>query len=387
MTLAHLSESGEGAVATAAALVPALRERAAATEAARAALPENIAELRAAGLLRMGVPRRLGGQELPLDEQVAAVAMLARGCASTAWVAGVYNDHAITIGMFDPQAADDIWGDNPDALVSAGFTPTGTAERVDGGWRLSGRWGWSSGCDHVDWAMVMALLEPDGGGAPEASFCLVPRAEFTIDDDWRVMGLAGTGSKSLVMDGAFVPDHRTRSHAETNGGMADRLAAGVPPLFCIPRSGLIPFMLAAPGLGIAESLLELHIEKLSGRAAQFATMQMHVAEAAAEIDTARLLMERDCRAAMDAARAGRALTIEERARARRDQAYMVTLCRRAVDRLFTASGANGIFLDNDQQRKFRDMHAVSGHLALNWDVAGTMFGRVAFGLDPQSPTI
>jgi alkylation response protein AidB-like acyl-CoA dehydrogenase len=393
LTTAPLDVSDFDAVAAADALVPVLQARAAETEAARSVPAQNIADLRAAGLTRMGQPRHLGGSELPLYQSVEAVSRLARGCASTAWVCGVYNDHAITIGMFDPRAAEDIWGDNPDALVSAGFNPSGQVERGDGGWLVSGTWNWSSGCDHADWVMVVALLPKPGGDGMDASFCLVPRENVRIDDNWRVMGLAGTGSKNLVIEDAFVPDHRIFSLAVTSDDSAGRLANNLPPLFCLPRTAAVPFMLAAPSIGVAESLLALHIDNLSARnprglnLAELATMQMHVAEAAAEIDCARLLMLRDCREAMAAMGEGRAFTMEERARGRRDQAYVVTLCRRAVDRLFTAAGGTGIFLDNEMQRKFRDIHAMSGHIALNWDVAGTTYGRVAFGLDPATPLI
>ncbi len=399
MTTAPLDRPDCDAVAAADALVPALQARVAETEAARSIPAQSIVELRAAGLLKMGQPRHLGGGELPLDESVEAVSRLARGCASTAWVCGVYNDHAITIGMFDPRAAEDIWGDNPDALVSAGFTPSGTVERSEGGWQLSGTWSWSSGCDHADWLMVVAMLPESDGDGVDASFCLVPRENVRIDDNWRVMGLAGTGSKNLVIDDAFVPDHRTYSMGATSNGSAERLREKRPPLFCLPRTAAVPFMLSAPALGVAESMLALHIENLGARDGSgtrnapgarisgLATMQMHVAEAAAEIDCARLLMLRDCREAMAMMREGRAMSMTERARGRRDQAYMVTPCRRAVDRLFTAAGGGGNFLDNEMQRKFRDIHAISGHIALNWDVAGTTFGRVAFGLDPATPLI
>lgn len=393
MTDETRDNSDSDAVAAAEALVPALQARAAETEAARSVPVQSIVDLRCAGLLRMGQPRHLGGSELPLDQSVEAVSRLARGCASTAWVCGVFNDHAITIGMFDPRAAEDIWGDNPDALVSAGFNPSGRVERGDGGWQLNGTWGWSSGCDHADWLMVVVLLpKPDGEGA-DAFFCLVPRENVRIEDNWRVMGLAGTGSKKVIIKDAFVPDHRVFSMHEASNGSAQRMRDNRSPLFCVPRSAAVPFMLAAPSIGIAESLLAIHLEQFGASSARGAnigelpTMQMHVAEAAAEIDSARLLMLRDCRETMMAMGEGRELSMADRARGRRDQAYVVTLCRRAVDRLFTAAGGGGIFLDNDMQRKFRDIHAMSGHLALNWDVAGTTFGRVALGLDAATPLI
>jgi alkylation response protein AidB-like acyl-CoA dehydrogenase len=381
------------AVAAADALVPALQARAEETEVARSVPAQSIADLRNAGLLRMSQPRHFGGSELSLDESVAAVSRLARGCASTAWVCGVYNDHSITIGMFDPQAAEDIWGDNPDALVSAGFTPSGYVERGDGGWQLRGTWSWSSGCDHADWVMVVTMIPTSDGGGQDATFCLVPRDKVRINDNWMVMGMAGTGSKNLVIEKAFVPDHMTFSMAKASNDSAGRLREKRAPLFCLPRSAAVPFMLSAPSLGIAESLLAMHIENLDvssrhgASIRELPTMQMHVAEAAAEIDCARYLMLRDCREAMGAMREGRPLSMLERAQGRRDQAYIVMLCRRAVDRLFTTAGGSGIFLDNEIQRKFRDMHALSGHIALNWDVAGTTFGRVALGLDPATPLI
>ena len=150
-------------VSRARALAPVLATRAEATEALRRIPDETIRDLKATGLHRICQPARFGGYEAPLDEACDIVAMLARGCASTGWVAGVYTDHQILVGMFDTNAADDVWADNPDALVSAGFTPSGSAEPVPGGWKLTGSWGWSSGCDHADWLVLVTLL-PSGEG-------------------------------------------------------------------------------------------------------------------------------------------------------------------------------------------------------------------------------
>ena len=119
-------------VARARAIVPLLAARAEATETLRRIPDYTIRDLKAAGLHRICQPARFGGHEAPLDEACDTVAMLARGCASTGWVAGVYTDHQILVGMFDSRAADDVWADNPDALVSAGFTPSGSAEPVPG---------------------------------------------------------------------------------------------------------------------------------------------------------------------------------------------------------------------------------------------------------------
>jgi resorcinol 4-hydroxylase (FADH2) len=374
-------------------LLPSLIARAAETEAQRRISDETIADLKSAGLHRICQPARLGGFETPLDEACDIVATLSGGCSSTGWVTGVYTDHQILVGMFDPGAADDVWGATPDSLVSAGFTPSGKAEPVDGGWRVTGSWGWSSGCDHADWLIVVTFLPSGAEGEAEPNYCLVPRADVIITDDWRVMGLAGTGSKTISVTDAFVPTHRTLPGRLAAAGGKLRGQENAPALYRLPHPPCVPFLLVTPSLGIAESLLALVVEDMSTRAsrgvpiAEYQSLQLHIAESAAEIDSARLLMMRDTGEAMAAMEAGFEITLAERSRNRRDHAYVVRLCRQAVDRLFTAVGGQGIFLDNVAQRKFRDIHAMSGHLALSWDIAGTTYGRVALGLEPAARLI
>ncbi|MEK9833533.1 MAG: acyl-CoA dehydrogenase family protein, partial [Rhodospirillaceae bacterium] len=203
-------------------------------------------------------------------------------------------------------------------------------------------------------------------------------------------GLAGTGSKNLHVADAFVPAYRALPFRMAGAGGAARGQADAPALYRLPHPPCVPFMLAVPALGIAESLIAAVTEQMATRSsrgvrvAEHQTISVHIAEAAAQVDAARLLMERDTREAMAAMHAGRELGDLERVRNRRDQAYLVRECRAAVDRLFTTLGGQGIFLDNALQRKFRDMHAMSGHFALNWDVAATTYGRVALGLEPTT---
>ncbi|MDA0784725.1 MAG: acyl-CoA dehydrogenase family protein [Proteobacteria bacterium] len=382
--------AASGLKSRAAALEPSLAARAQATEQLRRIPDETIADLKAAGLHRICQPARFGGAEAPLDAACDIVAALARGCSSTGWVAGVYTDHQILIGMFDDRAADAVRAENPDALVSAGFTPGGKHERVDGGWRVSGSWEWSSGCDHADWLIVGVLLPTGPDGAIEPNYCIVSRDDVVIEDNWHVMGLAGTGSKNLHVESAVVPDYRALPFRMAGAGGAARGQTDAPALYRLPHPPCVPFLLAVPSLGIAESLLDAVVEQMAGRSsrgvrvAEHQTLQVHIAEAAAQIDAARLLVMRDTGEAMAAMHARRELTLLERARNRRDHAYVVRECRAAVDRLFTTLGGQGIFLDNALQRKFRDMHAMSGHFALNWDIAATTYGQVALGIDPQT---
>lgn len=371
------------------ALQPVLAGRAVATDARRQLLPETVADIKAAGFHRMSQPKRFGGAEQPLQRSIEVIATLASACASTAWVCGLWNDHALALTKFDPRAAELVWGKNPDATVSAGFTPSGTVERVTGGFRIAGTWSWSSGCDYADWFLVASLL-PLTEGPPTPSLCLVPRSAVTIDDNWHFLGLNGTGSKNIVLESMVVPEHHVLPMAISN--------LGIPPgrtdlslVHRLPHVTHAPFLFTAAGIGIAEGMLAMTIEWLTKRKSAAGTslvdlqsMHLHLAEAAAEIDCARLLVMRDLTASMQAMADGRTISLPEKARNRRDQAYSGRLCRRAVDRLYSMAGANGMYDSSALQRKFRDMCAVSAHISSSWDLAGTAYGRVSLGLDPNT---
>ena len=386
------AERAEALEKRAAELVPVLEARAAETEALRRLPDETVADLKAAGLSRLCQPRRYGGAELPIDRAVRVVAATARGCASAAWICAIHSDHAIILGMFADEASEDVWGADPEAVISAGFFPAGGAERVDGGWRLSGKWGWVSGCDFADW-LLLATVAPVRGEAPEHAFFLVPASAAEIEDNWHVMGLRGTGSKNVVVEDCVVPDHRTLAYVLARDGEAARAKGEARPLYRLPHTCTVPFFFNAVGIGVAEGALDAVAAQIAGRESRgvrlagLPTLQAGLAEAAAEIDCARLLVERDAREAMAAMRAGRSLTMRERARNRRDQAYAGRLCRSAVDRLHAMSGASAIFDGHAAERRFRDAHAVASHYIQSWEIAGATYGEVAFGLEPSSPMI
>ena len=371
-------------------LVPRLCNRAAAAEKLRCIPPESIDDLRRAGLFRTLQPAVLGGYELPLDEAVLITATVAEGCGSTGWIQGIFSDHCATLGMFDGQAQQDVWGRSPDSLISSGFAPTGKAVRVNGGYRLSGRWPFSSGCDYADWVLVRSFVPAAVSTEPaELYMFLVPKTDYTIIDNWFVMGMSGTGSKDIELKGeVFVPGHRALSNQLLANGTGPGSEFNGGALYRLPRHATVPFSLAAPLVGIAERALQSFVQGMrerspgDRRAAQEGAIHVRVAQAAAEIDAARALMLRDCREAMEIVRGGERLSIEQRARNRRDIAYVAYQCTRALDRLFASAGAGSIFLDSEAQRLLRDIHAAGQHIALSWDVAGSTYGRVVFGLSP-----
>jgi 3-hydroxy-9,10-secoandrosta-1,3,5(10)-triene-9,17-dione monooxygenase len=381
---------GTELLARARELVPVFRSRAAEAEKMRCVPPESIADLRAAGLMRTLLPAALGGYELPLDEAVLITATVAEGCGSTGWIQGIYADHCATLGMFDGQAQKDVWAASPDSLISSGFTPTGKAVRVDGGYRLSGRWPFSSGCDYADWALIRSFVPAASATEPaELYMFLVPKTDYTIIDNWFVMGMSATGSKDFELKGeVFVPAHRALSDQALREGTGPGSAFNGGALYRLPRHATVPFCLAAPLIGIAERALQIFVQGMRARpagdrrAAQEGAVLARVAASAAEIDAARTLMLRDCREAMEMVSRAEPLSIELRARNRRDIAYVAQQCTQALDRLFASAGARSVYLDSEAQRGLRDIHAAGQHMALSWDVAGSTYGRVLFGSPP-----
>jgi resorcinol 4-hydroxylase (FADH2) len=379
------------------AVLPLIRERADATEAARQVPIENVACLREAGLFRIVQPADFGGWEQDFDVLAEAIQCLAGGCASTAWVCGLQAAHQWLVAGFAIEAQHDVWDANPDALVCGSYAPVARALAVDGGYRLTGRWSFASGCDVSDWAVCAAFIPADGSAAPAApAFLLVPKSDYRIEDDWQVIGLAGTGSKSLILDGAFVPAHRLLYFSSTTSGdTPGRRHYSHNPTFGVPMLANIASCLASVAVGAAAGALTQFVSATSirttrgavaggqSRMAEFPTIQIRVAEAAACIDAAREILLRDLRRRATTTRAGRQVSVDERIESRRGQAFAVKLSVQASEALNAATGGQGLSLANPVQRAWRDTNAVGRHISFNWDAVGSMYGQLLFGLEPK----
>ena len=197
----------EELVARARAMIPALKERARQCTADRNVPAETIAEMQAAGFFRVLQPKRLGGYEMHPNVFFAVQKLLAEGCMSTGWVYGVLGCHPYELALFDDKAQQEVWGDDPSMLVSSTYQPVGKVEHADGGFYLSGHWGFSSGSLHCGWVLLGALVFPeDGEGPPDMRTFLLPREDYKIDpESWQVFGLQGTGSHDITVDRVFVP--------------------------------------------------------------------------------------------------------------------------------------------------------------------------------------
>ena len=378
-------------IARARALVPALKARATAANAARQVPEETIAELKRSGLLRLLQPKAYGGLERDYVDFVDVIRTLTQGCASSAWVYGVLTEHSWVLASYPEAAQREVWGADATAASCASFIPTGSGERVAGGVRISGRWPFASGCDHAQWAILGALVG-DPSGKRSVQDCLVPMSALAVVDDWHVLGLAATGSKTLAADGVFVPEHRVLPHEELAAGRAPGRAVHPGMTLCrMPRSFIASLTLVAVLLGLAERAVDAFAEYTGSRsaggkrAAESEIVQLALAEAAAEADTALLLARRT---AIDNTRlvaSGETVSQERLLTARRDIAFAVKLARQAIDRLYALSGAHAIYDGAPLQLVFRDAHAASAHLFLKWEIGALPYGKLRLGLPAEMP--
>jgi 3-hydroxy-9,10-secoandrosta-1,3,5(10)-triene-9,17-dione monooxygenase len=366
-------------------LVPVLKERAARTEQLRQVPPETVKDLIASGLIRIGNPQRYGGQGLDLDLAHEVAWELGRGCGSTGWCYSLWTVHNWWLGHFPERAQEEFFASGPDTVFSSGLNPlNGRGKAVDGGFRVSGRWGFSSGCDAANWAMVAV----PGPGPDGLIWLLIPRSDYEILDTWFASGMRGTGSKDVVVKDIFVPAHRAldpnrAGDGDWTGWQLHRRLSYRAPLRC-----LTGWDLAAPLVGIAQGAVDEFTARLRGtsgpgRTADAVPLQLRLAEAAAEVDAARAIQRHDIREIFDKAARGEAFTELDRARYRRDKGFLARLCVQAVNRLFEGGGARAVLELEPLQRFHRDAHSASHHAALVWDIAAENFGRLALGLGPS----
>lgn len=384
-------------IARARSLVPRLRERAARTEELRHLPSETEKDLHDCGLFRMLQPRRIGGAELDYVALVDCAELLGQADASVAWNLANLASHHWMLGMFEQKAQDLVWGGDPDALIASSFIfPAGRATKVDGGYRLHGSWPFSSGVASCAWNMLASVVySDDEADGIEYRIFLLPKDDYNVLDTWNVAGLRGTGSCDVEVRDAFVPEDMTVAVGNLAGGPTPGSKVNANPLYALPVFSLFPYVLSGVALGNAQACLDDYSEVARHRIStynraklsDFQSTQIKIAEAAAKIDAARLIMRSACLDAMEHARRGHVPDMATKTRYRRDGAFSVNLCTDSVSMLFAASGARGLFTTGVLQRQFRDAHAINSHLAFNFDAAGTNYGRVALGLPSENLTL
>jgi alkylation response protein AidB-like acyl-CoA dehydrogenase len=353
------------------------------TENDRRVVEENIQAMAGAGLFRTMVPRRYDGFEGSIRTHLDVTAAVAEACGSSAWVLALTNVCVWFASLYSQQAQDEIFGANPNARVAGVLSPSTQVKRADGGLIISGKWFWSSGCMHADWAML-GVLELDRNGVPANQYtALVPMSELAIEDTWFTAGMKGTGSNCVVAKDVFVPEHRLLStmpavQGEYETPFKDEAAY---------RAAFIPvaaLVLVGAQLGMARAALKYVIEKSSQRAIAYTSFarqsdsvafQMQIAKAALKIDTAHLHAYRAAEDIDGAARRGEYLDYTTRARVRADTGYVAQYATDAINMLMTAHGAGSFADASPMQRLWRDANTAARHAIVLQPVGEEVYGK------------
>lgn len=389
MTLANATTAPAMAdlVDRAAALVPVLRERANACEAGNKVPDETIRDFQKAGFFKILQPRRHGGYEMDIETFYAVQMKLAEGCMSSAWVLGVVAVHNWQLALFDAKAQEDVWGKDEATLISSSYMPRAQVTPIEGGYRISGRWGFSSGVDHCDWAFLGGLVNDPETGEPDFWTFLVPRADFKILPIWDTIGLGGTGSHDVTVEDAYVPAYRT--HRSKDGFAATNPGAKVnpAPLYKLPFGQVFVRAVSSSSIGALQGALDSFIEKGAKRrsansgasASADPDVQMVIAETHVAIDEMKTILFRNFEHLTEKARAGEQADLETRLHYRFQSAQISGRCCALIARIFAASGAEAIYRGNPIARAFCDIHAGRAHVANNPGVVGRNFGGVLLG--------
>src|SRR5499427_6670708 len=343
----------QAVIAAVTELLPVLRQRAQEAEDARAVPAESVKSLEETGFFRLLQPRTAGGLEADPVTFFTAVRLIASACGSTGWVASVIGVHPWQLALFPPQAQQDVWGADPDTRMSSSYAPTGRARQTEGGHRLDGRWSFSSGCDHATWVLLGGIVTNDEGQPTDFRTFLLPASDYTIDDVWDTVGLRGTGSNDIVVDGAFVPEHRSLSFADVFRCACPGQAVNPAPLYRLPYGSLFSYSITTPIIGMAVGAYDAHVAYQRERV----------------------------RAAYTGQKAGEEIPLPLRLRVRRDQVRGTGQAIGAVDLLFENSGGRALKTGTPIQRFWRDAHAGRVHAINDPERALSAFGRGEFGLD------
>ena len=371
------------------ALAPFLTERAGAAAELRRVPDETIAAFQEAGFFAMLQPSRWGGLEVDPKVFFDVQMTVAAACPSSAWVLGVVAVHNWQLALFPDQAQQDVWASDRSTLISSSYAPTGKVVRAPGGYRVSGRWSFSSGCDHCQWVFLGGFVPPEGESkTPDMRTFLLPRSDYRIDDTWFTEGLAATGSKDIVVEDAFVPEHRTHKLIDGFLRKSPGNAQNAAPLVKLPFGQIFVRSVSTSAIGMAQGALDVYRDVAAKRiaagdgakVAEDPSAQMVAARAAALIDETKLTLYRNMDEMMAHARAGEDIPLLRRVQFRYDAANAVAKCVEAVDGLFTSSGGRAIFKNSPILRYFLDVHAARAHYANNPDKPGRNLGGVLLGL-------
>ncbi len=374
-------------------LLPTFRERGEEGERLRVVPEASIKELEETGFFRLLQPKRYGGLEADPVDFYAAVRDIATADGSTGWVSSVVGVHPWQVALFADEAQQAVWGDDPNVRLSSSYAPTGKAVLAEGGFKLSGKWSFSSGCDHCSWVLLGGLVFNEEGQVVDFRTFMVPREKYQIVDVWNVVGLRGTGSNDIVVEETFIPEAFTLSMGETGQCRGPGQAVNDSDLYKLPFHSIFTSTIATPIIGMARGAYAEHVEMqqnrvraayLGEKASLDPFAAVRIARSSSEIDAAWALLMNNIREEQDLVARGEQIPLELRLRVRRDQVLGTARSIEAIDTLFEASGGRALAEGTYLQRAWRDAHAGRVHAANDPERALQMYGAQQFGhkVDP-----
>jgi alkylation response protein AidB-like acyl-CoA dehydrogenase len=385
MTITHDTKTVETVLHAVRQLSPSILDRAAEIESGRRVPPDLIEDLRAAGCFRLVRPATHGGLEAAIPDAMRALESLARADASVAWTVMIGAGSWIDLAHLPRETFDSLYATNPDAITAGVFNPTASITPEDGGYRVTGRWSFASGCEHAD-VIFGNGVEGIVDGMPQLRGAVFGPDEVTIEDTWSVSGLCGTGSHHIRVDGAIVPAERTY---DPMGGepCIDALIVHLPP------PAVFSLVMASVALGIAQGALDDITVLASDKVPMLSPtalggnplFQLDLATADTELRAARSLLYDAAAQFWAAAEAGDVLTMEQRAHGRASAVWAVDRATSVVTTAYRAGGGSSLYSDCPLQRRLRDIYALGQHFIVRRDTLVTA-GAILAGQDVQ-PTV
>lgn len=345
------------------------------------------------GLFRMCVPRRLGGLEVDVATLVRAIEEIAYADGSAGWCVMIGATSGVVSAYLAEEAAQEIYASSPQVVTGGVFAPFGEAATVAGGYRVSGRWPFASGCEHCAWLMGGSQISTDGqprllaNGTPDSRLMLFPAAEAEVIDTWTVSGLRGTGSHDIAVRDLFVPASRSVSLTIDRPRQPG-------PLYAFPVFGLLALGIAGVALGVARNAIDELVRLAAGktptgarkRLADRAATQVEVAQAEATLRSARSFLFEGIAETWQAASAEGAISIQQRALLRLAATHAATSAARVVDLMYNAGGGTSIYASSPLQRCFRDIHVVTQHMMVG-PATYELTGRLFLGVDVDATVL
>jgi alkylation response protein AidB-like acyl-CoA dehydrogenase len=381
-----VAASYDEAIERARALKPILRERIPETEQLRRWPAANVTDLLENGLYGLMTPKRFGGSELGPEAMIDVTIELASACPSTGWVHMLWTAHMWMLALFPEKTQEELWS-NPNTLASSVVNTAGKVVPVDGGYRWTGRGFFSSGVDHCNWLTALAPIKREGvEGPPEMRWLLIPREDIEIIDDWFTIGLKGTGSNTIVVNDAFIPEHRTISFADADSAQAPGSQLHAHAMYSGISSANFTAAMAAPAVGVARGFLAAFEERLRSKSSTIddgLTLNMaRYAEASALVDSVHALTLQDAQrwARVHASQVSQEVGVN----CRRNQAFTAQTARTAINKLYEECGGSALFEKSDFQRFWRDVNAAAAHRGLAWDWNSVFWTKTRLGIPAMS---